>query len=217
MYLEMKDVTKRIRGTTVVDKVAFTMEKGRVYGLWGKNGSGKTMILRLLAGLILPSEGEIRIDGKCLGKDMDFPESLGLLIENPSFISYETGFQNLAYLAHIRKRVSDQQIRETLEAVGLDPDDRRTFRKYSLGMKQRLGIAAAIMEKPELLLLDEPFNALDTKGVAQVKALLKAMKAEGTLIVLACHDREEMEELADEVFLIEEGRITGHESVDKKG
>lgn len=217
MYLEMKDVTKRIRGTTVVDKVAFTMEKGRVYGLWGKNGSGKTMILRLLAGLILPSEGEIRIDGKCLGKDMGFPESLGLLIENPSFISYETGFQNLAYLAHIRKRVSDQQIRETLEAVGLDPDDRRTFRKYSLGMKQRLGIAAAIMEKPELLLLDEPFNALDTKGVAQVKALLKAMKAEGTLIVLACHDREEMEELADEVFLIEEGRITGHESVDKKG
>ncbi len=217
MYLEMKDVTKRIRGTTVVDKVGFTMEKGRVYGLWGKNGSGKTMILRLLAGLILPSEGEIRIDGKCLGKDMDFPESLGLLIENPSFISYETGFQNLAYLAHIRKRVSDQQIRETLEAVGLDPDDRRTFRKYSLGMKQRLGIAAAIMEKPELLLLDEPFNALDTKGVAQVKALLKAMKAEGTLIVLACHDREEMEELADEVFLIEEGRITGHESVDKKG
>lgn len=217
MYLEMKDVTKRIRGTTVVDKVAFTMEKGRVYGLWGKNGSGKTMILRLLAGLILPSEGEIRIDGKCLGKDMDFPESLGLLIENPSFISYETGFQNLAYLAHIRKRVSDQQIRETLEAVGLDPDDRRTFRKYSLGMKQRLGIAAAIMEKPELLLLDEPFNALDTKGVAQVKVLLKAMKAEGTLIVLACHDREEMEELADEVFLIEEGRITGHESVDKKG
>ena len=217
MYLEMKDVTKRIRGTTVVDKVGFTMEKGRVYGLWGKNGSGKTMILRLLAGLILPSEGEIRIDGKCLGKDMDFPESLGLLIENPSFISYETGFQNLAYLAHIRKRVSDQQIRETLEAVGLDPDDQRTFRKYSLGMKQRLGIAAAIMEKPELLLLDEPFNALDTKGVAQVKALLKAMKAEGTLIVLACHDREEMEELADEVFLIEEGRITGHESVDKKG
>lgn len=217
MYLEMKDVTKRIRGTTVVDRASFSMEKGRIYGLWGKNGSGKTMILRLLAGLILPNEGEIWIGGKHLGKDMDFPESLGLLIENPSFISYETGFQNLAYLARIRNRISDTEICGTLEAVGLDPKDRRTYRKYSLGMKQRLGIAAAIMEKPDLLLLDEPFNALDTKGVEQVKELLKTMRADGKLIILACHDREEMEELADEVFLIEEGRITGHEIIEKNG
>lgn len=207
MKIEIKNLNKEIAGTRILDNISVTLNGGRIYGLSGINGSGKTMLMRALCGLIRPSSGEIRIDGKVLGKDISFPTSVGALIEGPSFIPKYTGFKNLKILAAIQDKIKDQDIRNALIQVGLDPDDKRVYRKYSLGMKQRLGIACAIMEKPDLIILDEPFNALDETGVELVHVLLKRLKENGALIVLAAHDKTELELLSDEIFIISEGRI----------
>lgn len=206
MYIELKDVGKKIKGVAVLSNVNLRMESGKIYGFKGKNGSGKTMLMRAISGLIKVT-GIVNIDGKILGKDLMFPPSIGILIENPSFISNYTGFENLKTLASIRERIDDNKIKETITEVGLDPDDKRTFRKYSLGMKQRLGIAAAIMEDPDLIILDEPINALDETGVEQVRQLLIKHKERGALIIIACHDKEELEMLSDEIIEIRDGRI----------
>ena len=190
-----------------MDHVTMQMHNGTIYGLRGKNGSGKTMLMRCICGLIFPTSGEIRIDGKVLGKDISFPESIGVLLEGPSFLGEYTGFQNLKNLAKLRGDVSDEEIAEKIAAVGLTPEDKRKYKKYSLGMKQRLGIACALMGRPDILILDEPMNALDEKGVEQVRQLLIKEKERGALIVLACHDREDFAFLTDEVFVVEEGRI----------
>ena len=165
------------------------------------------MVRERLCGLITPDSGIIDIDGKILGKDISFPESIGVLIENPSFIGNYTGFKNLKVLASIQNRIGDEQIRKALEDIGLDPDDKRTYRKYSLGMKQKLGIAAAYMENPDLIILDEPINALDEAGAKQVHEILEEQKKRGALIIIACHDKEELEMLSDEIIEISEGRI----------
>lgn len=206
MYIELKDVGKKIKGVAVLSNVNLRMESGKIYGFKGKNGSGKTMLMRAISGLIKVT-GIVNIDGKILGKDLMFPPSIGILIENPSFISNYTGFENLKTLASIRERIDDNKIKETITEVGLDPDDKRTFRKYSLGMKQRLGIVAAIMEDPDLIILDEPINALDETGVEQVRQLLIKHKERGALIIIACHDKEELEMLSDEIIEIRDGRI----------
>ena len=173
MYIELKNVSKKIKGIDILDDVSLRMESGKIYGFRGKNGSGKTMLMRAIAGLIKVT-GTVDIDGKILGKDEMFPPSIGILIENPSFISNYTGFENLKTLASIRERIDDNKIRQTLTEVGLEPDDKRTFKKYSLGMKQRLGIAAAIMEDPDIIILDEPINALDDSGTEQVRQIICA-------------------------------------------
>jgi ABC-2 type transport system ATP-binding protein len=160
MKIEITNLKKVIKGTIVLDDINYTFSGGRIYGLCGKNGCGKTMLMRLIAGLIYPSSGTIRIKDKVLGKDISFPESVGMLIENPSFLNDYTGKQNLEMLAGLQKNVDKAEVRRVLEQVGLDPDDKRKFYKYSLGMRQRLGIAAAIMGSPELILLDEPINAI---------------------------------------------------------
>ncbi len=209
MYIELKDVTKTIKGATVLEDVSLRLESGKVCGLQGKNGCGKTMLMRCMCGLIHPTKGSVSINGEILGKDLSFPRSVGVLIENPAFIDAYTGFHNLKLLASIQGRINDEQIRESIRKVGLDPDDKRKYRKYSLGMKQRLGIAAAIMEEPEIVILDEPINALDEKGVQLVRGILRELKEKGALIVIACHDKEEMEALSDEIYTMEEGRITG--------
>ena len=183
------------------------LEGGKVYGLKGKNGSGKTMLMRAVCGLILPTGGSIAINGEQLGKQISFPRSVGILIENPSFIPGYTGLKNLSVLAAIQKRVGEDEIRETLEKIGLDPDDKRTYRKYSLGMKQRLGIAAAVMENPDIVILDEPINALDESGAKQVRTILKEQKERGAVCIIACHDFEELNFLSDEIIEIAEGRI----------
>lgn len=217
MYLEIQELTKRIGNATVLDHIDLALEKGRIYGLRGKNGSGKTMLMRAMCGLILPTEGRIVIDGQALGKNHSFPNSVGALIEYPGFIASYSGLKNLMVLASIRKKVDESAIRAQMAAFDLDPDDKKKFRKYSLGMKQKLGIIAALMEEPDLILLDEPLNALDEKNVATVKAILKQHKQRGALIVLSCHDREELEQLADEVYGMENGRITDHYIVETKG
>lgn len=207
MIINVNDVTKTIKGALILDRVTLEFHSGTVYGLQGPNGSGKTMLLRLIAGLILPTAGEVYIDGKRLGKEIDFPPSVGLLIENPAFLPVYTGLKNLELLAQLQGRVGTEQIRQAIRDVGLEPDDKRTYRKYSLGMKQRLGIAAAIMERPDLLLLDEPTNALDESGVEQMCQLIRRERERGALVAVACHDRAILERLADEIYTVAEGKV----------
>ena len=187
--------------------ISIELESGKVYGFVGKNGSGKTMLMRAICGLITPDSGIIDINGKILGKDISFPESIGVLIENPAFIGNYTGFKNLKVLASIQNRIGDEQIRKALEDIGLDPDDKRTYRKYSLGMKQKLGIAAAVMENPDIIILDEPINALDDVSVEKVHDILEEQKKRGAVIIIACHDKEELDQLSDEIIEISDGRI----------
>ena len=207
MKIEIRDLNKKIGKNQILDNISVTLISGKVYGLSGTNGSGKTMLMRALCGLIRPSSGEIRIDNQILGKDISFPPSVGALIEAPSFIPKYTGFKNLKILAAIKNKINNQDIRNTLIQVGLDPEDRRAYRKYSLGMKQRLGIACAVMENPNLILLDEPFNALDECGTKLIHGLLNSLKENGALIVLAAHDKTELESLSDEILIMSEGRV----------
>ena len=207
MKVELKNVTKIIQKNEVLKGINLTFEGGKIYGLRGKNGSGKTMLMRAISGLITLTDGEIIIDGKRLGKDMSFPESIGILLENPSFIDNYSGYQNLKALADMNHLISEDEIRKTIQMVGLDPNDKKKYKNYSLGMKQRLGIAAAIMEKPNLLLLDEPINAIDEKGVEQIRKILFDLKSEDRIIIVACHDREELNLLADEIIELQEGYI----------
>lgn len=206
MIITLDKAAKTIHGAQVLKSVSLELVSGRVYGLMGPNGSGKTMLMRLACGLILPSSGSVEIDGKRLGYDMDFPESVGLLIESPAFLPSYTGYKNLELLASIKGRVSAEDLRNALRDVGLEPADKRKYRKYSLGMKQRLGLAAAIMEKPDLLILDEPTNALDREGVKLVPELVKREKKRGALVLLTCHDSALLREMSDTIVLIEEGR-----------
>ena len=205
-----KDLVKDIKGHRVIDGISLELSSGKIVGFKGINGSGKTMLMRLLSGLISITAGSIIIDGKELGKDITFPPSLGILIENPAFLDSYTGFQNLKMLAAIKGEASDEKIAETIALVGLDPADKKKYRKYSLGMKQRLGIAAAVMESPEIIILDEPTNALDSSGVDMLKAILQKEKERGALIVISCHDLAILKELSDEIFVLETGKVVEH-------
>ena len=203
MKIEIKNLTKKIKGNTVLENVNHTFESGKVYGLHGRNGSGKTMLLRSICGLILPTEGSVVI----VGKDIEFPESVGIIIEHMSMVDDMTGFDNLKALAKINNSVSDDDIRMCLADVGLDPEDKRKVKKYSLGMKQKLNIAQAVMEKPKLLLLDEPTNGLDKESIAKFYDILKRLKADGTLIIIASHITEDLDALCDEIIEVEEGKL----------
>lgn len=207
MKIEVKNATKIIKGAVILKNVELELEGGKIYGLQGPNGGGKTMLMRLICGLIRPTEGEVYIDGKLLGKQIDFPPSLGLLIENPAFLPGYTGLKNLEMLAQLQERVGTEQVRKTVEDVGLEPDDKRKYRKYSLGMKQRLGIASAIMERPDLILLDEPTNALDETGVEQICQLIRRERDRGALVIMACHDAAVLESLSDEIFKVYDGKV----------
>lgn len=217
MSIIFENVTKTIRGKTVLQGVTLSMEAGRVTGLRGINGSGKTMLLRLLAGLIHPTEGRITIDGKTLGTDMEFPPSMGLLIENPAFLGQYTGAENLEMLASLHQNVTKEDVQALLEKVGLAADGDTKYRKYSLGMKQRLGIAGAILGKPELLLLDEPTNALDTKGVELLRGIIQEERQRGAAVVVACHDAAFLESVSDEIYCLENGQLTDHLILREKG
>lgn len=211
--IQIENMSKKIRDRVVLDGIDYTFRDGMTYGLKGINGSGKTMLMRAVGGLIYPTQGRVLIDGKELGKEISFPEDIGLLIENPAFLDAYTGYGNLELLASLNGRAGDEEIREILEKVGLDPDDTRKYRKYSLGMKQRLGIAAAFLEKPKILLLDEPFNALDTDGVARFSSLIREGQERGALIIMSCLEEGKLEEFADVILHMENGRIVREEEV----
>ncbi len=208
MKIELDHVTKILGSTAVIDDVSLSLEGGRVYGFQSINGSGKTMLMRLIAGLIHPTRGEVRIDGAPLGKKDSFPESMGLLIESPAFIDSYTGRQNLELLGYISGKARREDVDEALDRVGLDPEDKRKYRKYSLGMKQRLGIACALMEHPALVLLDEPLNSLDEEGIERVRRIVEAERARGACVVVSCHDPDELMAMAGELYRIVAGKIT---------
>ncbi|WNV79499.1 ABC transporter ATP-binding protein [Bacillus atrophaeus] len=207
-YIECKHMVKKLKGNHVLNNINFSIKENEFVVLRGHNGSGKTMILRAIAGLLTLTKGEVSVNGLVIGRDTDFSEHTGLLIEYPSFIPVYSGFQNLKFLASIKKKVSDEEIKEVIRKVGLDPEDKRKVKRYSLGMKQRLGIAQAIMEKPKLLLLDEPTNALDKKGINLILDILKSEKENGTTIVVASHDDTLCENsIVDRIIDISEGKL----------
>ncbi|MCL2083306.1 MAG: ATP-binding cassette domain-containing protein [Oscillospiraceae bacterium] len=208
--IEVQGVSKIIQKQTVIQDVSATMQSGKIYGFQGINGSGKTMLMRLVSGLIRPTRGSIKINKKILGKDITFPESIGLFLENPAFLDGYSGFQNLKMLASIQKRIDNTKIKNTILSVGLDPNDKKKYRKYSLGMKQRLGIAAAIAENPEIVIMDEPTNSLDTDGVELVKTILSEQRERGALAIISCHDLSILQLMSDEILLLESGRIAKH-------
>lgn len=205
--IEVKNVSKTIKGHPVLQDVSCDFEAGTIYGIYGRNGSGKTMLMRCILGLIFADSGTVCVDGRIIGKDIDFPGNVGAIIENPSFFSYATGYENLKFLADIRKVVSEETIRTVIQRVGLDDTDKRTVSKYSLGMKQRLGIAQAIMESPDILVLDEPTNALDEQGIDLFYDIIQKEKARGALVILASHNKDDIETLADVKIQMSDGRI----------
>lgn len=220
MKIDIDHFTKKLHGRTVLDDVNIHFDsegKGLIVGLQGINGSGKTMLIRALCGLIYATQGTLSVDGQILGKDISFPPSVGALIENPAFLNEYTGRRNLELLSSIRGRLPQGHIDEALNAVGLNPNDHRAYRKYSLGMKQRLGIAAAILEKPQLLLLDEPFNALDQDGVEQVAHVIQEQRALGKMVFLACHDANELYNLSDIVITMKNGAVASEERIRRAG
>lgn len=198
---------KKIKDTVIFEDISISCEEGKIYGLVGRNGAGKTMLIKSICGLTSLTSGSIIVDDKRIGVDVEIPGSIGVIIEVPGFIPYFSGFDNLKYLANLKKKVDSNRIREVLKIVNLDPDSKKHVSKYSLGMRQRLGIAQAIMENPDILLLDEPMNGLDNDGVAEVKELLKSFKKQGKTIILASHHMEDIDELCDEVFKMDKGRI----------
>lgn len=215
--IKIENYSKNIGKNKVLSDINLTLESGIVYGLKGKNGSGKTMLMRAVSGLISPTAGSVIINDKVLGKDMSFPESIGILIENPSFLPQYSGFDNLKMLASIKNCVEDETIKMYMSELGLDPDDKKKYRKYSLGMKQKLGIVCAIMENPDIVILDEPINALDEESVERVKQVVTRIKKEDRIIIIACHDKEELFYLADKIIEIEGGRIKREYLVENNG
>ena len=209
--IKISHVSKTIKNNPVIKDISMELQSGAVYGFKGINGSGKTMLMRLISGLIRPTHGEISMNGKILGKDISFPNSIGVFLENPAFLDAYSGFNNLKLLASIKSVASDEDIlQHGFYGSGLDPDSNKKYKKYSLGMKQRLGIAAAIMEKPEIVILDEPTNSLDEDGVDLVKHIVRNEKERNALVIVSCHDEGILKGMSDEVFLLEQGRLIGH-------
>lgn len=185
-----------------------TFEAGKIHGIVGNNGSGKTVLMKCICGFLIPDEGHVRVNGKEVGKDIDFPEDMGIIIETPGFLPGVTGLKNLKLLASLRGLADEKKVRQTIERVGLDPDLKKPVSKYSLGMRQRLGIAQAIMEDPSLLILDEPFNGLDKHGVAEIRQLIRELRTEGKTILLASHNQTDIDELCDTVCEMDAGNMT---------
>lgn len=206
MKIEVENLTKQLGGRAVLCEVNCQFDGGVIYGIVGHNGSGKTMLMRAIAGLIRPTAGRVVADGSVVGKDISFPKEMGLLIEKPEFLGYLSGLDNLKLLAEIRGIVSEEEIRRYMSMFALDADSRQKARKYSLGMKQKLGIIQALMEAPRLLILDEPFNALDQDSVEILRGLLLQYKKEGRLIILTSHHPEDIKSVCDVTIRLEEGR-----------
>lgn len=203
--IEVQNVVKRFRDQVVLKNVSISFEKGQIHGIVGRNGSGKTVLFKCICGLMHPEEGVILVNGKRVGRDVDMPEDIGAIIEAPGFLSNYSGYKNLRFLANIRRKIGKEEILNVLKTVGLDPESRKHVGKYSLGMRQRLGIAQAIMEDPEILILDEPMNGLDNAGVQDIRALLLELKAQGKTILLASHNHEDIAALCDTVHEMDGG------------
>ncbi|PSA90335.1 multidrug ABC transporter ATP-binding protein [Bacillus atrophaeus] len=206
--IKLENVTKTLNSSMVVNNVSMQLESGNIYGFRGANGSGKSMLFRVISGLLVPEKGVITVNQSILHKDISFPESMGIVIENPEFIPHLTGKQNLKVLASIKKQATDMDINHALNVVGLDKNDSRKYKKFSLGMKQRLAIGQAIMENPDLLILDEPTNALDEATIERIKTFLDEYKKRNKLILISSHDKYFLELISDQIYEVKEGRVT---------
>lgn len=209
--IEIENLTKTFGTQTVISDVSGIFYPGKIYGFEGRNGSGKTVLMKMILGFIKPTSGTIKVNGKQVGKEIDIPDDIGAIIETPGFLPEYSAFQNLKLMAMIRGKITSKRIRETIKLVGLDPDSKKHVGKYSLGMRQRLGIAQAIMEDPQILLLDEPLNGLDNEGVEEMRNVLLKQKDQGKLIIIASHSKEDIDILCDEIFRFDHGKIIGHE------
>ncbi|MDI3311469.1 MAG: ATP-binding cassette domain-containing protein [Thermoanaerobacterium sp.] len=200
--IELRNISKSYKGLTLFENTSVSFEKEKIYGIIGHNGSGKSVLFKMICGFVFPDHGGIFVNGEELGKNRRFPENFGIIIDKPGYLGDKTGFENLRYLADIQNKISDEKIKETLEKVGLHYTIKQKVKDYSLGMKQKLAIAQAIMEDQEVLLLDEPFNALDVDSVENIRGLLKSLNNEGKTILLTSHNNEDIEVLCDHVFRI---------------
>lgn len=207
LAVEVKDVDLKIKKDTILQGVNISLEKEKIYGIVGRNGSGKTMLMKCICGFVRPTKGEIYVDGKRIGKDVDFPQNVGIIIETPGFIPYYSGYRNLKILAGLRKKIGKEEIMETLDLVGLKGAENKLVRKYSLGMRQRLGLAQAMMEKPDIYILDEPMNGLDNEGVEEMRSILLNLRKEGKTILLVSHNSEDINVLCDKIFEMEHGKL----------
>jgi ABC-2 type transport system ATP-binding protein len=205
--MELRNISKQFSGRMVLDGISLTIEKGTTIGLVGENGSGKSVLFKILCGFVKPDQGQVFIQGKELGQKDDFPENMGVFINSPGFIGMYNGYKNLEFLANIRGVIGEKEIKETMQKVGLDPANKTKVDNYSLGMKQKLGIAQAIMESQEILILDEPFNALDFKTYNDTKEIIRILQAEGKTILLTSHNYDDVEQLCSTVFIIHEGKL----------
>lgn len=201
----VENVTKAFGNQEVLKTVCVKFEMGKIYGIVGRNGSGKTVLLKCICGLLYPTAGTVTVEGKVVGKEVDYPENIGFIIETPGFLPGYSGLKNLKYLASIRGKVKEDAIRKYMELAGLNPDDKKRVGNYSLGMRQRLGIAQALMEDPDILILDEPMNALDHNGIEDMRKVLLKMKEKGKLIIIASHVRDDIDILCDEVYGMDAG------------
>lgn len=206
--ITIKDVNLTLAKSQILKNINISFERGKIHGLIGRNGSGKTMLMKCICGFIKPTIGEINVDGKCIGKNIDFPKNMGIIIETPGFIPYYSGYKNLKLLAGLNNQIGEEEVRSTMKRVGLDPDLKRHVRKYSLGMRQRLGLAQAIMENPDILILDEPMNGLDKEGVADMRNYLLELKEQGKTILIASHFAEDIDVLCDTVCEMDKGILT---------
>ena len=206
--ISVKNLSKDFGQERVLKSVTRDFEKGKIHGIVGNNGSGKTVLMKCICGFLIPTEGEVIVNGKRVGKDVDFPPGLGLIIETPGFLPNMTGVKNLEILASLNKKIGLREIAAAMRAVGLDPSMNKPVGKYSLGMRQRLGIAQAIMEDPALLILDEPLNGLDKHGVREMRQLIKGLKEQGKTILLASHNQGDIDELCDTVCEMDAGVMT---------
>lgn len=205
--IEVKNISKVYKKEKVLDDVSFCVNAGEIFGIVGRNGSGKSVLMKIICGLAAPTSGHIVIDEKIIGKDIDFPENLGAIIEQPAFMQFASGFKNLKFLADINKKIDKAEIRSTMEMVGLNPDSKKWVMNYSLGMKQRLSIAQAIMENPELIILDEPMNGLDKEMVNWLRGYLEEESDKGHTIIISSHIQEDIDILCDHVIELDRGCI----------
>lgn len=206
--IRLNNLTKSFGDEMVLKGITHNFEKGKIHGIMGFNGSGKTVMFKCICGFLKPDSGSVIVDGKKIGKDIDFPDSIGVIIENPGFLSGLSGFENLKRLAALKGLISNDDIKAAMRRVGLDPMSKKKVGQYSLGMRERLGIAQAIMEDPDLLILDEPFNGLDKKGAKEVCELLKELKKREKTILIAAHNMQEMEWLCDSICEMDAGVLT---------
>lgn len=205
--IKIANVTKKFGENKVLDDVNLIFEPGKIYGIQGKNGSGKTMLMRAISGLLSLNEGKVEVFGEVIGVDRDFPKSAGILIEHPGLLPEISGFENLKTVMSINKIVSDEEIKKAMSNFDLDPNSNLKVKKYSLGMKQKVGILMAILEKPQVVILDEPTNGLDEASVEKFKDMILSLKDDSRVIIVASHDREGLEEISDEIIKMELGRV----------